>query len=661
MWHVTFTLLLFVAQTHPFHETPPPETHTEPAGELNLEDLFNLDVSVAALRAESVITTPAVVSRLDVAEYRKLGLNNLVDILAMVPGLAPIHTEIGTTTLMVRGLSEFFNQKVLFLLDGVPYWQAAHGDHPLFGIPIEAVSHLEIIRGPGSVLYGTNATAAVINVVLTAEANTNINVFLGNNQQRGLGFQQGGRLGTGMWRYQIAAEWQDSDGYQGTFSNREPPSFFPENTPSEGRIARRHGARSVLAKLVYDEDLTLFLHAFSSESTGLAGPARLTNQSELQYTGRLIHLSKRFFGPKWEFQAYADHNIFYLAIPTNNLFGGRADGTQRFSDHGRDNLRYRLGSKFTWWLNHGLSLNAGLEYEHRSTGRYQNVPDDPLLPTVTTMEPGHLDERALFSQLDWQHKGWRFLAGFRHTDLGHADAQTQPRLAVIRKLSDTLSLKALYSEGFNSPNFVQTSIAIDNVIFGNPQLLPEKVKTIDLVLNYATRQRVFIANLYQFRGNDFILRAPRTEGPGSTYINSPSIARSGFELDYQVSLDKVRFFANTAFNESGNRDKLKDPSALFTPRWISSLGGSLSAGDTTRLGLSLRYISEREAAPAHSRLNVSYTYVNRRFELKVTLDNLLAQEVYFSDIVNLQRNRISPSADPNTAIQVEGRLKLGAR
>ncbi|CAM2011197.1 TonB-dependent receptor plug domain-containing protein [Acanthopleuribacter pedis] len=656
MWHFSLLTLMVALFSPPVIPDPP-----QAAGALNLQDLLELDVSVAAVRAEHLISTPAVVSRINVADYRHMGFTHLVELLGMVPGLVPIHTEIGTNTLMVRGLSEFFNQKVLFLLDGVPYWQSAHGDHPLLGIPLEAISHLEIIRGPGSVLYGTNATAAVINVVLAKERSTTFQAGLGNHRRRRLGFHQNGDLGPGMWRYQIAAEWHDSAGYEAMFEQREPPPFFPENTPSQGRITRKQGARSILAKFTYDEDLTLLAHAFSSESTGLAGPARVTNRSELQYEGRLLHADKVFYGNKWTLEGYADYNQFYLSIPTANLFEGRYDGVQTFDNSGRDNHRLRLGARFSWFFHQGLALNNGLEYEHREAGLYRNVPTDPGRAAVVTMEPSHQDEQSFFSQLDWHQGPWRVLAGFRHTDLGHAQSQTQPRLAVIHHFSKNLSLKGLYSEGFNSPNFIQTRVNIENVIVGNADLQPEQVKTIDISLNYATPRRMFVANLYRFSGEDFILRTPNPTTLGSVYVNRPAFSRWGCEIDMHHSSEPLLFTANLAYNNAGNRDLSDDPGSLFTPRWTGALGAVLSLKPSTRLGLSWRYVAEQEAAPSHHRLNIAYTRGGRFWEVKIILENVMGQAVYFADIVNLQRHRITPSGDPDAALLVEGRLKLGGK
>ncbi len=652
-------LILIIVATEGLsaQEASPLATDMQDHG-LALKDLLELHVSVAALRAENVISTPAVVSRIDVDEYRELGLNNLVEVLSLVPGLIPIDTEIGTTTLMARGLYEFFNQKVLFMLDGVPYWQAAHGDHPLHGIPLAAVSHIEIIRGPGSVLYGTNATAAVINVVLKTEGDTQVTAATGSHRQRALGFFHQIRFQNNLWRAQVAGEFYDDNGYQGLFRHRPPPSFFPPGTPSQGTITRRRKARSVMAKLTYDDDLTILAHAFSSTSTGLAGPARLINQSELNYDGWLLHVHKRWYGPRWDCETYGDYNNFYLTIPTDNLFDGRIDGVQVFDDHGRDNYRARLGTRFTWQLGQNLSLQGGAEYEHRQSGHYRHIPRDADLAPILTMSAGHQDETAVFTQVDAYLGAWRLLVGLRHTELSQKMAQTQPRLAAIYHLSEASSLKFLLSQGFNSPNFVQTGLDIAGVVRGNDQLQPEEVKTFDLAYNYATPTRIFVANLYHLRGENFILRTPIDGENGSVYLNGTDFSRFGFELDYQHLVGSHRLFANVAYSHSGNRRLDDDPAALFSPRWNADLGLCLKVDHSTRLGLSWRFVDEQEAAPAYHLVNLAYNLHWPHFDFKVTLANILGQDVFHADVANMQPGRISPSGDAEPTITVEGRFKL---
>ena len=163
-----------------------PATALQAEGELldlELEALLEVPVSVASARAEALRDTPVLVSRIDAEEARGYGLRTLAEWLSLLPGVLVQDTAIGTEAVMVRGLVEGFNQKVLFLLDGVPYWQSSHGDVPLSAIPVELVQHVELVRGPGGILFGTNATGGVINVVTRRDADRRIALGAGSHSR----------------------------------------------------------------------------------------------------------------------------------------------------------------------------------------------------------------------------------------------------------------------------------------------------------------------------------------------------------------------------------------------------------------------------------------------------------------------------------------------
>jgi hypothetical protein len=106
----------------------------QPLLELDLESLLRLTVSVAA-RSEPLSDAPVLVSRMDAAEARQLGARTLAN-----GSLATRCDRAGQRhwhRAVIRGLVEGWNQKVLFLLVGVPYWQPTRGDFrwPLFHCP----------------------------------------------------------------------------------------------------------------------------------------------------------------------------------------------------------------------------------------------------------------------------------------------------------------------------------------------------------------------------------------------------------------------------------------------------------------------------------------------------------------------------------------------
>ncbi len=612
--------------------------------DMSLKELLNLEVSVVSNKSESILNTPAVVSRYDASDMEGLGLETVADMLAFIPGLVTHDSEIATTALMIRGLIEGFNQKVLFMLDGVPYWQSSHGDNVISGIPFEAVSHIEVIRGPGGVIYGTNATGGVVNVVTRKSKGGSIIAQGGSNSMVNGGFYHGWDAGEGT--LSLSMEIREDDGYKGFYNTRNPPPFYPSDTPLEGEIYRFKSSSSFMGQ--YNrKGFKAMAHVFESGANGLAAAASIVNEAELKYQGWLIHLEQTFKGENYSLKTFADYNNFFLEIPTANLFNGREDGVQEFANSGRDNFRWRAGAHLDYKFGEKTHFLNGVDYERRSSGEYGNTPLSDDLERIVTMTPQKSQETSLFSQLDFKGEKWRFLLGARFTDNDRSGSDITPRSSLVYQINDEQSLKLLYSVGFNSPNFIQTSIAIPFVISGDPQLIAERLESMDLAWTVAWTNNLFVVNAYRLNAKDFISRIANPNAPGSIFNNSGNFTRYGLEMDWQRAWKAGKLFANLAWQKEGNEVIESDATAIFVPEWNLSVGSSLKIGELHRLGGSVRYVSEREAVSDQTLLNLKYSLNWKGFEFAIALKNLLGETVVVPDISNFGANRLSPGGDPD--------------
>jgi outer membrane cobalamin receptor len=138
--------------------------------ELSLEELLGITTTVATIRPVTTRETPGIVSLVTAEEIRASGARDLMDVLMLVPGIqfaTDVQSVIG---IGVRGLWGH-EGKVLLLIDGIEmneglFATLQFGNH----YPVENIAQVEVIRGPGSVLYGGSAELAVINVVTRSGA-----------------------------------------------------------------------------------------------------------------------------------------------------------------------------------------------------------------------------------------------------------------------------------------------------------------------------------------------------------------------------------------------------------------------------------------------------------------------------------------------------------
>ncbi len=136
-----------------------------PFYEMTLEQLMNVNVTVASDRPMISRESPGIVSVITQEEIRKSGAHDLIEVLQRVPGFDFGYDVEGVVGIAVRG-NWGHEGKVLLIWDGIEmnedlYSTLQFGGH----YPVSLIKRIEIIRGPGSAMYGANAEYAVINIV----------------------------------------------------------------------------------------------------------------------------------------------------------------------------------------------------------------------------------------------------------------------------------------------------------------------------------------------------------------------------------------------------------------------------------------------------------------------------------------------------------------
>jgi len=138
--------------------------------EMSLEELLNVELTVASRKALSGRESPGIVTLLTREELRAAGARDLMDALRLVPGFSFGVDVQGVAGLGVRGFWAHEGKVALFI-DGVEmnenlYATLQLGNH----YPVELIEKIEIIRGPGSAVYGGTAELAVIQVTTRSGA-----------------------------------------------------------------------------------------------------------------------------------------------------------------------------------------------------------------------------------------------------------------------------------------------------------------------------------------------------------------------------------------------------------------------------------------------------------------------------------------------------------
>ncbi len=585
-----------------------------------LEDLARVKVSVSSHRPEAIKETPAIITRYNMADMAAFGLHTLKDVISFIPGLTIQEHLFGQPFVAMRGVYEGFNQKVLFLLDDTPYFMSSHSDVPILGIPVDAISHIEVIRGPGAVYYGTNATGGVIKVITKKQADNRVSVRVGENRYANF---------SGMFTHEInghqfslATELQHDDGYQATY----PLYLGSSGVFTEGEIDKAENAKSLLFKYHY-QNFNFTAQAHQVTYTGLAQPRTTDNINTLTYQGLLIAADQSWQLDKTSIKLFADFNRFYPKFEIENISVDGDVGGFQMANEGDENYRARAGLQATVTISPRWEVFSGVEYERRSTEEYQVINYSRNEVTGSIWPHFHLNETSLYSQVDYRPvDDWRLTLGGRYTHNSITGHDVVPRVALIYQLTEKSAVKVLYSVGFNSPSLNQLKADFSDIVIGNPDLQPEKVRTLDVSYSYTDTDLVLEANIFRLDAQDFIL-SDRTQGT-IHFFNASSFTRYGGELSVQYQLQNgLKILSNLSYHQNGSEYNNEDVSLRYTPEFTFNLGGTYQLNAKQRIGSSLRYISTRAAADELWLWNLDYRYQLEQVSLTATFENLLDTEI----------------------------------
>jgi len=187
--------------------------------QLSPEQLSRIEVTSASKKEQKLGDTAAAVYVITQQDIRDSAATNIPELLQMVPGLDVARISGSRWAISSRGFNGFFQDSLLVLIDGRSVFD------PLFAgvmwdeqdIPLENIERIEIIRGPGAVLWGSNASNGIINIITKRAQDTQgtlVSSQMGDQTRSAGTAQIGDKLGKGT-SYRVYSKYYD-DGPAGT-------------------------------------------------------------------------------------------------------------------------------------------------------------------------------------------------------------------------------------------------------------------------------------------------------------------------------------------------------------------------------------------------------------------------------------------------------------
>lgn len=480
----------------------------------SLEEVLDIRTSVASRNAVPLRQAPGLVTVITRREIQDSGARDLIDVLAMLPEFEFGVDVQGNLGLGVRG--NWANEgKVLLLWDGQVYNESLYSTLQFDRFPVHQIEEIEIIKGPGSVIYGGFAELAVINIrTRSSRSLGGSEVYgamgLGGGEGRSAGYSFGRAFAEGEVSVKAFAgssrrsggRYTDSAG--SSYGMAANSDLRPRNLNLQAAYGRT-SARLILDDFSLDER-DHFTTLLSTGPTRIGFPSVFAELKRSVDLGGAARLEPRF--------AYTRSRAWHEDdehFPYDKRVSRATAGLTVFYKHS-SRADFLAGGEY---FNDDAEIGA-------LTGAAAGYPDG--------RDHVHYDNHAFFAQSSLGFDFVRIVAGARYDYHSHYGASLVPRVAFTKLVND-LNFKAIYSRAFRAPS-------IENIRL-NPGIAPERTESVELETGYKVSSSLFAsANLFHTSIKDPIIY--NVTGGSETYSNYSRTGTRGAGFTLKFKRDGFR-------------------------------------------------------------------------------------------------------------------------
>lgn len=656
------------------------ETAIDSLYDLSLEELMNVKITTASKQEESLADAGAIVSVITSKDIQSYGALSLVDVLDRAAGM---YFTSGFTyrdnMVSIRGnATTDVNTNVLILVDGRPMRESfSNGlNSPVYAsFPLERIERLEIIRGPGSILYGTCAVTGVINIITKgAGENTSIGGSLRYGTFNTLQGSLSGSKIIGKLALSAGVALLNTDGWE--YSTKGEPLWFPNPVTGDPMLINPNPASADLYKKNVGANLSARMGDFKLSANWLRSkqanmgfePFWLNDMvgTSLAVSGTefytdvnrwMIDLGyEKSLSEKWKTSVNLTNNIMdqdkrYPEIPNLYDFGGSRDYLLEVTNYvtPTENLNivigglvnYQTGVFNTYQMNNGV-----------------NVALDPT-PHSNPSKIMDYDELwwSFYAQGSYNvTSNFKLIGGVQGNKVTNLDLDIVPRGGAIYHFNDNLGIKVLYGKAFRSPSQYERNVQNIPQITKNPDLKPEKISTIESQLFF--NRKTYEVSLTYYNSKQYnvirqgIVMMEIFGGsifPVSQYVNAGELHSSGFELEGKIFVNaKLSLNGSATYQHTEDAETGKDVFGM--PRFMGKLGVNYSPLSGLSVGLFNSYFGNGEnidqptttqinpAASAHNYLSANIQYdlgklfnSSKSLVFSVYATNILDEKIYYPE------------------------------
>ena len=570
--------------------------------DLETDFLSSLDeVSEIATKTKlNIDDVPSFITILQSDKLQKIGIDTVFEALSQVPGVQTKREISGVPVVVFRGVSQ--KGEVKLMVDGVTINNSYRGSiYHYLEFPLELVERIEVIRGAGSVLYGSGAISGVINIITkSANRETQNEAFLSVGSYHN---QKGGALVSGdISDFHIALD-----------------SYYQKNEKQVRDIDEHIKNYSVGLK-ISNEHFGFISRLTQTKAGNAYGVLGVPDTS----LSKLSNLNRTIFSELSYVNSFSKHNSIKLLAGytkyTQDVDTAHPALLSSLHANYSENSYYAQADFNSKSLENN-DLLLGFKYEHAKTLKSNfsigNPISDPNLQR-DTISLYLNDQYAIASDID-------ISAGLRYDNYNDFGDSISPSLGIVYRATDIIRFKAQYSHAFRAPSWVELT--------SNNTLKAEKSDTLEFGMvfkenqDYKLKINTYISQIKDLITKDLI---------NNKYIQNSKNKFYGIELetDYTPNNNiEINFLASYVNAKDADGKSLPDIANI-----LASTALYYDIGNGFNIGSLIKYISSSKRAEGDLRSNFSssvlydqtISYVYKDFTLRLIVKDLFNRGTYYA-------------------------------
>jgi outer membrane receptor for ferrienterochelin and colicins len=653
---------------------------------LTLEELMETTISVSTGTQKTVAEAPSIATVITSEQIARSSVTNLFELLDTVPGLFVYVGASSFSNIDVRGIHTNYGPQTILMINGTQVKRLQNGNtSPRFNLPTSLIERIEIIRGPGSAVYGADAYSGVINVI-TKDAKSLADVYeagvrVGSFNSSEVFATVGTSVGEAKIGVNVSFMNQGNDNSREFTKDQQAvfdkaygthASNAPEPLQSRGRWL------NLALNGTYKEfEMNFWTQMGRDLGTGVGVGSAIDpegyyncDQAQLDF----YHRSQPADGLRWEqklYMSYLSGSSYLYIFPKGTLLPIGKDGnafssptvasvlfpdgylgtpTQKDFNIGLESTL--LVSKFT---DHTLRVNGGLKYSKAQFNETKNfgpsVIDGTVSPIGGTLTDvsgtsyiyiPNSDRKLFFFSLQDEFAlapTWTLTAGVRddyYSDFGNT---INPRLALVWHKNQALSVKLLYGRAFRAPTFQELYARNNPAGVGNSNVKPETMDMKELGVEYQPSSKWHIsANIYDYIAANQINTVPAAVG--NQFANTGKQTGRGVETTWQYQpIEQLLLAADYAYRWT--KSDATGRQAAYAPVHVGHARADWEFYTGAVVAWETQFVANTQRVPNDSRqkigdytvsnLSISYNHA-KQWSTKFSIRNIFDKEYYYPTI-----------------------------